>query len=145
VVRAETASGTSRDGRAELQVPLDFLQPGDTLTVTRIDRLARSVRDLQDIVHERRARGVTLRATEQPIDTGAAAGKCFLDMLRVFAEFGTSLPKERQVEGIAKARGAYKGRPPTIDAAAVKALKAEGLSIGPSPAGWASGTPAWSA
>jgi DNA invertase Pin-like site-specific DNA recombinase len=130
VVRAETASGTRRDGRTELQVLFDFLQPGDTLMVTRIDRLARSVKDLQDIVHELRAKGVVLKATEQPIDTGTAAGKCFLDMLGVFAEFETNLRRERQIEGIAKARarGLYKGRPPTIDRAAILALRAEGLS-----------------
>jgi len=60
-----------------------------------------------------RAKGASLRATEQPIDTSTAAGKCFLDMLGVFAEFETSLRRERQLEGIAKAKaaGVYKGRP----------------------------------
>src|SRR5271168_3455090 len=62
VVRAEKASGSRRDGRTELQVLLDFVQPGDTLVVTRIDRLARSMKDLQDIVHELKGRGVALRA-----------------------------------------------------------------------------------
>ena len=57
VIRAEKASGSRRDGRTELQVLLDFVQPGDTLVVTRIDRLARSLRDLQNIVHELKARG----------------------------------------------------------------------------------------
>jgi DNA invertase Pin-like site-specific DNA recombinase len=52
VIRAEKASGTRRDGKTELQVLLDFLRPGDALVVTRIDRLARSLRDLQNIVHE---------------------------------------------------------------------------------------------
>jgi DNA invertase Pin-like site-specific DNA recombinase len=52
VVRAEKASGFRRDGRTELQVLLDFVEPGDTLVVTRIDCLARSMKDLQDIVHE---------------------------------------------------------------------------------------------
>jgi DNA invertase Pin-like site-specific DNA recombinase len=59
--------------------------------VTRIDRLARSIGDLQDIVRTVRERGASLKATEQPIDTGTAAGKCFLDMLGVFAEFETNL------------------------------------------------------
>jgi hypothetical protein len=49
-------------------------------------------------------RGAVLKATEQPIDTGTAAGKCFLDMLGVFAEFETNLRRERQLEGIAKAK-----------------------------------------
>jgi DNA invertase Pin-like site-specific DNA recombinase len=127
VIRAETASGTRRDGRTELQVLLDFLRAGDTLVVTRIDRLARSVKDLQDIVHELKARDVALRATEQPIDTGTAAGKAFLDMLGVFAEFETNLRRERQLEGIraAKARGVYTGRKPSIDAAEVLRLHHE--------------------
>jgi DNA invertase Pin-like site-specific DNA recombinase len=72
--------------------------------VTRIDRLARSVGDLQDIVRALKAKGATLRATEQPIDTSTAAGKCFLDMLGVFAEFETNLRRERQMEGIVKAK-----------------------------------------
>src|SRR4051794_14654346 len=69
VIRAEKATGTQRDGRSELQTLLDFLRSGDTLIVTRIDRLARSVRDLQNIVHELRGKGLALKATEQPIDT----------------------------------------------------------------------------
>jgi DNA invertase Pin-like site-specific DNA recombinase len=125
VIRAEKASGSRRDGRTELQVLLDFVQPGDTLIVTRIDRLARSMKDLQDIVHELKSRGVTLRATEQPIDTSTATGKAFLDMLGVFAEFETNLRRERQLEGIAaaKARGVYKGRKPAIDPAAILDLR----------------------
>jgi len=63
------------------------------LMVTRIDRLARSIADLQDIARQVRARGASLKATEQPIDTGTAAGKCFFDMLGVFAEFETNLRK----------------------------------------------------
>ena len=72
---------------------------------------------------------VALRATEQPIDTTTAAGKCFLDMLGVFAEFEANLRKERQLEGIAKAKatGVYKGRPATIEAAQVRELKAQGI------------------
>ena len=133
IVRAEKRSGAGRERRTELRLLLDFLHPGDTLVVTRIDRLARSVKDLQDIVHELKAKGVALKATEQPVDTGSAAGKAFLDMLAVFAEFETNLRRERQLEGIraAKARGVYKGRKPSIDPAEVRRLReAEGL--GPS-------------
>jgi DNA invertase Pin-like site-specific DNA recombinase len=129
VVCSEKVSGTSRQGRTELDRLLQFIQPGDTLVVTRIDRLARSIGDLQDIVRDLKSRGVTLRATEQPIDTGTAAGKAFLDMLGVFAEFETNLRRERQMEGIAKAKaeGVYKGRRPSIETAKVMALKADGL------------------
>jgi DNA invertase Pin-like site-specific DNA recombinase len=114
VIRSEKRSGTTTEGRAELQTVLDFLRAGDVLIVTRTDRLARSIGDLQDIVRALRARGAALKATEQPIDTTTAAGKCFLDMLGVFAEFETNLRPERQLEGIAKAKaaGVYKGRAP---------------------------------
>jgi len=110
-----------------LELLLEFLRPGDTLVVTRVDRLARSIKDLQDIVYTLKARGVTLRATEQPIDTHSAAGKAFLDMLGVFAEFETNLRRERQREGIvaAKARGAYRGRKPSVDLHAIRRLHEE--------------------
>ncbi|HEY0776644.1 MAG TPA: recombinase family protein [Gemmatirosa sp.] len=127
VIRAETASGSRRDGRTEPQLLLDFVQPGDMLVVTRNDRLARSRKDLQDIVHELKQKGAALRATEQPVDTGTAARKAFLDMLGVFAEFETNLRRERQREGItaATARGVYTGRRPSIDPAAVRRLRDE--------------------
>src|SRR3981081_1358101 len=64
---------------------------GDVLLVTRVDRLARSIGDLQDIVRTLKAKGASLRATEQPIDTSTAAGKCFLDMLHVFHAFETNI------------------------------------------------------
>src|SRR4249919_2715276 len=115
----------------ELRTVLEFLHAGDVLMVTRIDRLARSIGDLQDIVRIVRARGASLKATEQPIDTSTAAGKCFLDTLGVFAEFETNLRRERQLEGIAKAKaaGVYKGRAPSIDPDQVRKMKADGMSI----------------
>jgi DNA invertase Pin-like site-specific DNA recombinase len=129
VIRAEKRSGTTTEGRDELRTVLEFLRPGDVLMVTRIDRLARSIGDLQDIVRAVRAKGAALKATEQPIDTSTAAGKCFLDMLGVFAEFETNLRRERQLEGIAKAKaaGVYKGRPASIDEARIRELKAQGM------------------
>jgi DNA invertase Pin-like site-specific DNA recombinase len=104
-----------------------FRHEGDVLMVTRIDRLARSI--VQDIVGTVRAKGASLKATEQPIDTSTAAGKCFLDMLGVFAEFETNLRRERQLEGIAnaKAAGVYKGRPASIDVTKVREMKAQGM------------------
>src|SRR4051794_39876497 len=76
-----------------------------------------------------KAKDAYLRATEQPIDTSTAAGKAFLDMLGVFAEFETNLRKERQMEGIvaAKGKGVYTGRKPSIDAAEVRQMRAQGL------------------
>src|ERR1700744_4334151 len=129
LIRSEKRRGTTTAGREELRTVLDFLRASDVLMVTRIDRLARSIGDLQDIVRTVRARGASLRASEQPIDTSTAAGKCFLDMLGVFAEFETNLRRERQLEGIAKAKaaGVYKGRPASIEASRVRELKAQGM------------------
>ena len=112
VIRQEKVSGTSLKGRKELATLMEFLREGDELVVTRIDRLARSVRDLQNLVYELSQKGVSLMATEQPIDTSTSAGKCFLDMLSVFSEFETNLRHERQMEGVAKAKaeGRYTGR-----------------------------------
>ena len=128
-IREEKVSGTSMQGRDELKVLLDFMREGDELVVTRVDRLARSVFDLQDIVKTLDEKGVTLCATEQPISTKDATSKCFLDMLSVFAEFETNLRKERQMEGIAKAKekGVYKGRKPSVDVQKVKELRDSGL------------------
>lgn len=129
IIRSEKVSGNSREDRHELNTLMQFLRAGDVLTVTRIDRLARPIRDLQEIVHSLREKGVELRATEQPIDTSTAAGKAFLDMLGVFAEFETNLRRERQTEGIAKAKkaGVYKGRKPSINKDDVLRLKSGGL------------------
>lgn len=128
-IRQEKVSGTSVQGRDELKILLDFLREGDELVVTRVDRLARSIRDLQNIVHDLNTKGVTISATEQPIDTKTSAGKCFLDMLGVFGEFETNLRKERQMEGIAKAKekGVYKGRKPSVDVEKVKELRETGM------------------
>jgi DNA invertase Pin-like site-specific DNA recombinase len=129
VVHEEKRSGSTREGRAALAALLTSLHRGDVLIVTRIDRLARSIGDLQDIVRALKAKGVALRAPEQPIDMSTAAGKCFLDMLGVFAEFETNLRRERQAEGIARAKkaGAYKGRAPVIDKNTIRQLRDRGI------------------
>ncbi len=129
IVRSERKSGTSTTGRTELATVLDFLREGDTLLVTRIDRLARSLGDLENIVGQLREKGANVKATEQPIDTSTPAGRAFLQMLGVFAEFETAIRRERQMEGIAKAKakGVYKGRKPTVPVDKVRQMKAEGL------------------
>ena len=130
MIRTETGSGATLDGRPELKIILDFIHPGETLVVTRIDRLARSMRDLQTIVSILKDKRAHLAATEQPVDTSTAAGKAFFDMLGVFAEFETNLRRERQADGIdaAKRRGIYRGRPPRIDQEAIQNRLARGLS-----------------
>lgn len=122
IILDEKISGTKRQNRAQLELALKILERGDALVVTRIDRLARSMRDLQNIVHELKERGIALKATEQPIDTSSAAGKAFLDMLGVFAEFETNLRRERQSEGIERIKSdpalrkqKYRGRAPLSD------------------------------
>src|SRR5262249_57286920 len=98
VRRAENTRPPRREEHTELALLLEFLRHGDTLVVARIDRLARSIKDLQAIVHLLKARGVTLRATEQPIHTQSGTGKAFLDMLGMCAEFETPLRRERPLE-----------------------------------------------
>lgn len=128
-IRSEKVSGTSTRGRDELNTLLSFLREGDELVITRIDRLARSMIDLQQIAATLKAKGVSLKATEQAVDTSSSAGKAFFDMLGVFAEFETNLRRERQMEGIAraKAEGKYRGRKRSIDAEIVKQLRDEGM------------------
>lgn len=129
IIRSEKRTGTTTIGREELETVLSFVRTGDTLMVTRIDRLARSVADLERIVAALRAKGAFLRATEQPIDTSTPAGVAFLQMLGVFAQFETAIRKERQMEGIARAKaaGVYKGRKPSVPVDEVRRLKAEGV------------------
>jgi len=128
-IRSEKVSGTSIRGRDELNTLLSFLRNGDELVITRIDRLARSIIDLQQIAAALKEKGVSLKATEQAVDTSTSAGKCFFDMLGVFAEFETNLRRERQMEGIAKAKleGKYRGRKQSVNAESIKQLRDAGL------------------
>lgn len=132
LILEEKASGTKLDGREKLSLLLKIAGKGDSIVITRADRLARSMHDLQNIVHELKSKEVTLKATEQPIDTSTASGKAFFDMLGVFAEFETNLRRERQAEGIAKAKrqGTYIGGKTRIDRDKVASLVAQ--DCGPS-------------
>jgi DNA invertase Pin-like site-specific DNA recombinase len=87
VIREEKVSGTSLKGRNELNTLIEFMRDGDELVVTRIDRLARSIRDLQNIVHELKQKGVTLSATEQSIDTKSSAGNALSSPLYLSIDF----------------------------------------------------------
>lgn len=129
IVRSEKRSGTTLTERVELEAILTFSRDGDTLVVTRIDRLARSLSDLCGLAEMLRQKGVNLRALEQPVDTTTAAGKAFFGMLGVFAEFENDLRRERQMEGIAKAkaRGAYRGRKPSVPVQEIRRLSGEGI------------------
>ena len=123
---SEKVSGTSTKGREQLKEMLNFVRDGDEIVITRVDRLARSVLDLQLIVQELTEKGVNLSATEQPISTKDATSRCFLDMLSVFSSFETNLRAERQMDGIKANKDKFKGRGQTIDVKRIKTLKDEG-------------------
>ena len=129
VIRTEKVSGKSRDRRAELATLLDFIRPGDVLTVVKLDRLGRSTRDVLNLVHELEAKGASLRVLEPAVDTGGPMGKMVLTVLGMVAEMELGFIKERQRAGIeaAKAAGVYKGRPKSLDHDAIRRLKAEGM------------------
>jgi DNA invertase Pin-like site-specific DNA recombinase len=128
IVFEEKRSGTKRTGREQLELALKVLMKGDTLVVTRLDRLGRSLRDLANITHEIETAGANLRVVEQSVDTGTSAGRAFFGMLAVFAQFETDVRRERQAEGIAKAKkaGAYTGGKPRIDRRRIRDLISSG-------------------
>ena len=121
----EKQSGTTKKNRTALAECLEYMREGDTLVITKIDRLARSARDLHNMVHDLEKSGVSLIVLDQAIDTSTPTGKAFLGMLATFAEFETNIRKERQLEGIAKAKakGVYKGRKATAQALKPKMLE----------------------
>lgn len=127
---SEKRSGTTTDGRDALVQALEFAREGDTLVVTRLDRLARSMIDLRQIVADLATKDVTFRCLQQgAIDTTRSDGKLLLNILASFAEFETDLRRERQRDGIdkAKAAGVYKGRPITIEGDKIRSMRASGI------------------
>ncbi|WP_370245720.1 recombinase family protein [Salipiger bermudensis] len=101
--------------RPALREAIEFCREGDVFVVTKLDRLARSVRHLGEIVEELEAKGVGLRILDLGLDTSNATGKLMLNVLGSVAQFEREMMLERQREGIAKARaeGKYRGRKPT--------------------------------
>ncbi|QDM40363.1 recombinase family protein [Altererythrobacter sp. TH136] len=129
-IYSEKVSGRSTKDRPELGRALDQAREGDTLVVTRLDRLARSVGDLHSIMARVQAEDVAFRCLQQGgVDTSTSTGKLTLAILGAVAEFENDIRRERQRDGIerAKERGVYRGRKPSIDPAAVKDLKDSGL------------------
>ncbi|MGO9331697.1 MAG: recombinase family protein [Steroidobacteraceae bacterium] len=116
--------------RRALSEALEFLRAGDVLVVTKLDRLARSVRHLGELVAGLEARGIALRILGIGLDTGTPTGRLMLNLLGSIAQFEREIMLERQREGIAKAKAEhkYKGRKPTAraKAAEVVALEAQG-------------------
>lgn len=126
----EQVSSVDVNERQELARALDHLRSGDTLIVTKLDRLARSSQHLLEILEDLTSRGAALRILNMGIDTGTPTGKLLLTIMGGVAEFEREIMLERQREGIAKAKaaGKYKGRKPTARAKAgeVRRLAAEG-------------------
>jgi DNA invertase Pin-like site-specific DNA recombinase len=118
--------------RTALSEALSFARDGDTLVVTKLDRLARSVKHLGEVIEELEGKGVSLRVLDLALDTSNATGKLMMNVLGSVAQFEREMMLERQREGIAKAKaqGKYKGRRPTAreKAEEVMQLLGEGVS-----------------
>lgn len=129
----EKVSGSSKERKALADL-MDWVREGDTVLVWSIDRLARDLRDLQDIVSGLNKKGVSISFISEGLsfsaDKNDAFAKLQLQMMGAFAEFERSIIRKRQAEGIAKAkeRGVYNGRKATIDRNEIDRLKSVGLS-----------------
>lgn len=110
-VFSEKKSGTN-DKREQLQLALDFVREGDEFICVKLDRLARNVRELLNIIHKLESKGVSLKVLDQSIDTNTPTGRLMLSVIGSLAEFENELRKERQLDGIsmAKSRGVRFGR-----------------------------------
>jgi DNA invertase Pin-like site-specific DNA recombinase len=100
----EKQSGRSIESRDQLALCLDYVRDGDTLVVSKLDRLARSTRDLLNILNKLEKKQVKLHVVDQQIDTSTPAGMLLVTMLGAIAAFENELRKERQADGIALAR-----------------------------------------
>jgi len=131
-VFVEQVSSVDVKAREALAQALEFVREGDTLVVTKLDRLARSVAHLMELLEMIEAKGASLRILSMGIDTSTATGKLMLTLLGGVAEFERSIMLERQREGIAKAKalGKYKGRKPTAKAKAEEVLKLHQEGVG---------------
>lgn len=121
----EKASGASRD-RPELKGALDYVREGDTLVVWKLDRLARSLKQLIETVAMLEARGIGLRSLTEAIDTTTAGGRLIFHIFGALAEFERTVIRERTKAGLsaARARGRVGGRPPKLSVDDLKAAKA---------------------
>lgn len=132
-VYIEQVSSVDLKERAELAKALDHLRPGDVVVVTKLDRLARSMAHLMELLQVIEQRGASLRILSMSLDTATSTGRLMLNVLGSVAQFEREIMLERQREGIAKAKaaGKYKGRAPTArkQADRVKELAADGTSL----------------
>lgn len=118
-------TGTKADRPQWTKVRDDVLDTGDTLVITRLDRLGRSTKDLLQIAADLEERGINLVATEQSIDTTTPEGKLFFTMVAAFAEFEHSMMRARTMDGLAaaRARGRKGGRKAALSAKQVQAIQ----------------------
>ncbi|PHP26241.1 recombinase family protein [Limimaricola cinnabarinus] len=127
----ERVSSVDLPAREKLAEALRYLREGDTLVVTKLDRLARSTGHLHDLLGELEAKGVSLKVLDMGVDTSTPTGKLIFNLVGSIAQFEREIMLERQREGIAKARaaGKYKGRKPTARAKTgqVRQLQSEGM------------------
>ena len=132
VIRSEKVSGVSRWGRPELATVLQFLRTGDELVVTRIDRLGRDTRDVLNLIYECEQRGASVTVLDPHVSTRGEMGHVVITVLGMVAQMERRFIKERQREGIerAKAEGRYLGGRRRIDRATVLARRAAGESVG---------------
>ncbi|ESY77460.1 resolvase [Mesorhizobium sp. LNHC220B00] len=130
IIRSEKVSGASRDGRPELATIIDFLRPGDELVVTRLDRLGRDTRDVLNLIHECEQRGAHVTVLDPHVSTRGEMGHVVLTVLGMVAQMERRFIKERQREGIEKAKGAgaYFGGKRRLDRARIATLHQDGLS-----------------
>ncbi|MEM1144064.1 MAG: recombinase family protein [Pseudomonadota bacterium] len=130
----EQVSSVDRTAREQLAQALEFVREGDTLVVTKLDRLARSVAHLIEILDVLNEKSANLQIVGMGIDTATPTGKLMLTVLGGIAEFEREIMLERQREGIAKARaaGKYKGRKPTARAKSEEVLAMRASGIGAS-------------
>lgn len=128
IVRSEKVSGASREGRSELATVIEFLRAGDELVVARLDRLGRDTRDVLNIVHEVEQRGAFVTVLDPRVSTLGPMGHVMLTVLGMVAQMERRFIKERQREGIerAKAAGTYLGGTRRLDHGRIRALHAEG-------------------
>lgn len=124
-VFVEKASGAQRD-RPDLEAALNYMRKGDTLVVWRLDRLARSLKQLIETVERLEREGVRFRSLTESIETESSGGKLVFQIFGALAEFERSLIRERTVAGLAaaRARGRKGGRPPALSPEDVKAARA---------------------
>ena len=121
----EKASGAQRD-RPELASAVGYMREGDTLVVWKLDRLARSLKQLIETVEELGGRGIGFRSLTDPIDTTTPGGKLVFHIFAALAEFERGVIRERTLAGLqaARAQGRKGGRPPALSAADLAAAKA---------------------